>query len=105
MFSYISKNWRGRPLLTRETVVNLIAGTKTDKGLKIRAMPDLNTYEKGIKISDEEMKKINIEKDEFHGEWNYRILGVSHLLHKTSADFGWHKGIFSLIRTQYPENI
>ena len=74
MFSYISENWRGRPLITRETVVNLIGNTNTKKGLEIQAQLDENVYEKGIKVSDEEMKNLHIEKEEFHGEWNYRIL-------------------------------
>lgn len=74
MFSYISENWRGRPLITRETVVNLMGHTKTKKGLEIQAQLDENVYEKGIKVSDEEMKHLHIEKEEFHGEWNYKIL-------------------------------
>lgn len=74
MFSYISKNWRGRPLLTTETVVNLIANTKTETGLEIRSALDQNDYNKGIKISDEEMEKINLFTDEFHPEWNYQII-------------------------------
>ena len=73
MFSYISKNWRGRPLITRETVVNLIGNTKTKTGLKIRAALDYNEYNTGIKISDEELASINIKTDAFHGEWNYTI--------------------------------
>ena len=73
MFSYISKNWRGKPLLTTETVVNLISNTTTKSGLKIRSMIDQNIYEKGLKISDDEMKKVNITGEKFHPEWNYRI--------------------------------
>ena len=76
MFSYISKNWRGKPLITRETVVNLIAGTTTTKGLKIQAVLDENVYEKGIKVTDEELAGINIVRADFHGEWNYKILPV-----------------------------
>ena len=74
MFSYISKNWRGKPLITRETVVNLIGKTKTKKGLEIQAQLDENSYEKGIKVTEEEINTLNIEKEEFHGEWNYTIL-------------------------------
>ena len=74
MFSYISENWRGRPLITKETVVKLISGTRTKKGLEIRSMLDENIYEKGIKITDDEMTRINIVKSKFHGEWNYKIL-------------------------------
>ena len=73
MFSYISQNRRGRPLINRETVVDLIGNTETDKGLKIMAMLDENIYHTGIKISDKEFAKINIIKDQFRGEWNYII--------------------------------
>ena len=74
MFSYISKNWRGEPLISYEAVVELIGHTTTLKGLKIQAQLDENDYEKGLKISDEEMSQVNIEHNLFHGEWNYRIL-------------------------------
>lgn len=74
MFSFISKNWRGKPLIDTTTIVNLIGNTTTKRGLKIIAELDENEYQKGIKISDEELKKVNIEKNEFHGEWNYKII-------------------------------
>lgn len=74
MFCFISKNWRGKPLLTRQTVVNLISNTKTEKGLRIEAMLDENNYEKGIEVSAEELGKINLREENFHGEWNYIIL-------------------------------
>lgn len=73
MFSYISKNWRGKPLINRETVVNLISETRTDAGLKIRAVLDNNQYDTGQKVSDEEIDALNIEGDDFHPEWNYTI--------------------------------
>ena len=73
MFSFISKNWRGKPLVTRETVINLISHTTTKTGLKINAKLDENEYQTGIKVTDEEFEKINIEKSAFHGEWNYII--------------------------------
>ena len=73
MFSYISGNWRGRPLITREAVVNLIANTKTKTGLEIRSVLDENEYETGIKVSDDDMNIINISEARFHGEWNYCI--------------------------------
>jgi len=73
LFSFITKNWRGKPLISLETVVNLIANTTTEKGLKVRAMKDTKIYQKGIKISDKEMGKINIKKDDFRGKWNYVI--------------------------------
>jgi len=73
MFSYISQNWRGRPLISRETAVSLIGNTATAKGLKIIAMLDDNIYQTGIKVSDEELAKVNLIREEFHGEWNYII--------------------------------
>jgi hypothetical protein len=73
MFAFITKNWRGRPLLTQATVVSLIAATRTSTGLKIRCQLEKRTYVKGVKVSDEQMAKIRIEHDEFHGEWNYTI--------------------------------
>lgn len=73
LFSFISQNWRGRPLVNHEVIVNLIAGTKTKSGLEVSCQLDTNTYPKGIKISDTEMKALNIKRDEFHEEWNYTI--------------------------------
>lgn len=74
MFCYISKNWRGRPLIDRATVINLIGNTKTKTGLTVQVHLDENTYETGIKVSDEELKTVNITPDAFHGEWNYVII-------------------------------
>jgi hypothetical protein len=75
MFSYISQNWRGRPLISREVVVNLIAATTTRAGLKIQAMLDNNVYQKGIKVTKRQVnEECNIIKHEFRGEWNYNIL-------------------------------
>lgn len=74
LFSFISMNWRGKPLVSHEVIVNLIAATTTRKGLKVRAELDSAHYPKGIKVTDEELKTIQIERDEFHGEWNYSIL-------------------------------
>lgn len=73
MFSYISMNWRGRPLISRETVVNLIANTRTKNGLRICSALDENIYETGLKISKSDFESINIKRDDFHGEWNYII--------------------------------
>lgn len=73
LFSHITMNWRARPLTTIQLVVDLIASTKTSKGLKVKSKLDSVVYEKGIRISDDELKKINILKDDFHGEWNYTI--------------------------------
>jgi transposase len=73
MFCHITNNWRGRPLVSREVVVNLIGHTTTAAGLQIRAQLDDNSYEAGIKVTDEELANLAIERDEFHGEWNYRL--------------------------------
>ena len=73
MFCFITANWKGKPLIDRATVVNLIANTKTTKGLTIKAKLDETIYKKGIVISEEELQKINITKNDFHGEWNYVI--------------------------------
>jgi hypothetical protein len=74
LFSHISMNWRGQPLVSHEVIVNLIAATTTRKGLQVRAELDSNPYPKGIKVTDEEFAAIRIVRDEFHGEWNYTIL-------------------------------
>jgi transposase len=73
MFSYITKNWRAKPLESLEVIVNLIANTTTQKGLTIKAKADRNQYEKGLKVDDEALKKINLTNKEFRGDWNYKI--------------------------------
>ena len=73
LFAQITKNWRGRSLLSRQVVVNLIGSTTTQSGLKVRAALDENTYPIKQKVSDEEMAAIKITREEFHGEWNYSI--------------------------------
>lgn len=73
LFSYISQNWRGKPLVSHEVIVNLIASTTTRTGLTIKCELDTNKYLKGIKVSDDEFQRVNILRDEFHGEWNYSI--------------------------------
>ena len=74
LFSYISKNWRGKPLVTREVVLNLIGSTKTKTGLSVTAVLDENDYQKGIKVTDEELSEVNLVGDNFHPEWNYMIM-------------------------------
>ena len=74
LFSFISQNWRGRPLVSHEVIVNLIAATTTETGLKVACELDRNSYPSGIKVSKEDMAGINLRKDKFHGEWNYTIL-------------------------------
>ena len=73
MFSYISMNWRGKPLISHEVIVNLIGSTTTRSGLMITAELDTNLYEKGLRISDAELAAVNLKKAAFHGEWNYSI--------------------------------
>lgn len=73
LFSYIAQNWRGKPLLSYEVIVNLIGSTKTTKGLDVVCELNQKKYEIGIKVSDEELRKLNLKNDEFHGEWNYEI--------------------------------
>lgn len=73
MFSHISMNWRGKPLRSHEVVVNLIGNTTTKTGLTITAELDTDVYLKGVKVSEEEMKLINLTETNFHGEWNYSI--------------------------------
>lgn len=73
LFSFISINWRGKPLLTYQTIINLISSTKTKTGLNVQARLNKKSYKKGIKVSKMEMEQLNIHKDKFHGEWNYTI--------------------------------
>ena len=74
LFSFISKNWRGKPLISLAVIVNLIGATTTDAGLTVKCVVDHNEYKKGIEVSDAELEKVNIVKDDFHGDWNYSIL-------------------------------
>jgi hypothetical protein len=73
LFSHISMNWRGRPLVSHEVVVNLIAATTTSKGLKVRAKLDTGLYPTKIEVSQEAMKQLHLQAHRFHGEWNYTI--------------------------------
>ncbi len=73
LFSYISMNRRGQPLVSHEVIINLIAGTTTRKGLKVHAELDDSLYPAGSKVSDDEFKQIHLTRNTFHGEWNYRI--------------------------------
>ncbi|TAK95738.1 ISAzo13 family transposase, partial [Patescibacteria group bacterium] len=68
---YISINWRGRPLTDYQSVVNLIAATKTTTGLMVKARLDKKTYQRGIKVPPEELENLRIRPHKFHGEWNY----------------------------------
>lgn len=73
LFSFITRNWRGRPLLTLATIVNLIASTRTRSGLTVRCIVDRRRYPKQVKITDEQMASIRLTPDAFHGDWNYAI--------------------------------
>ncbi len=73
LFSFITLNWRGKPLRTYQTVVSLIAATTTETGLDVRCQLDDSTYEKGRKVTDEDMASINLKRHRFHPEWNYTI--------------------------------
>ena len=73
LFSYVSLNWRGRPLESLEVIIDLIAATTTSTGLKVYARHDPGEYEKGIKVTDAELASVNIVRDEFHPDWNYTI--------------------------------
>jgi hypothetical protein len=73
MFSHITLNWRGRPLISHEVIVNLIAGTTTRTGLKINAGMDTNRYPTGLKVSDKVFKSLNVRGKKFHADWNYSL--------------------------------
>jgi DDE family transposase len=73
LFSFISMNWKGRPLVSFEAVVNLIGGTTTKSGLSVKAVLDTREYEPGIKIKDDEMRTIHLSPHDFHGDWNYTV--------------------------------
>jgi Rhodopirellula transposase DDE domain len=74
LFSFISQNWRGKPLVSHETIVNLIAATTTKAGLNVTCELDRSWYPSGIKVSRKQMEEVNLRRDTFHGEWNYTII-------------------------------
>jgi hypothetical protein len=73
LFSFITGNWRGKPLVSHQVIVQLIAATTTKTGLKVRCELDQNTYPAGIKVSDADMEAVNLTHHDFHGEWNYTV--------------------------------
>jgi transposase len=73
MFSFITMNWRGRPLVSYRTIIDLISATTTRKGLRLRAERDWNYYETGVKVSDAELAEVPLKPHKWHGEWNYTI--------------------------------
>ena len=80
-----SENWRGRPLVSHEVIVNLIANTTTRTGLRVQAALDTGCYPKGRKITEEQMATINLDRAEFHGDWNYTIKPRSRQTDKKTA--------------------
>jgi hypothetical protein len=73
MFCHITENWRGRPLVSHQVVVNLIAATTTRQGLHVGAELDKRPYPLGIKVTDDQMATLNLQRADFHGDWNYTI--------------------------------
>jgi len=73
LFSFITMNWRGKPLVTHQAIVQLIAATTTRTGLEVRCELDPNAYPDGLKISDKEFDALNITRHDFHGDWNYTV--------------------------------
>jgi hypothetical protein len=74
MFCHITQNWRGRPLVSHDVIINLIANTATTKGLRIQAALDPGSYPTGIKVTDEELAQVRLKRTSFHGDWNYCVL-------------------------------
>ena len=74
LFSHITRNWRGRPLVSHEVIIQLIANTTTQAGLKIRAALDTGHYPTGLSVTDAELAALNLKRADFHGEWNYTLL-------------------------------
>jgi transposase len=78
LFSFISQNWRGKPLVSYEVIVNLIAATSTENGLRVHSELDTQSYPAGVKVSDKEMAQVALRPDKFHGDWNYTIIPRAH---------------------------
>jgi transposase len=74
LFSFISQNWRGKPLISHEVIIDLIAATTTATGLTVKSKLDTNIYPAGLKVSDQQMAELQLKRDKFHGDWNYRLL-------------------------------
>ena len=74
LFSFISQNWRGKPLISHEVIINLIAATTTAAGLTVQSKLDTNAYPAGLKVSDQQMAELQLRRDKFHGDWNYSLL-------------------------------
>jgi transposase len=74
LFSFISQNWRGKPLISHEVIINLIASTTTAAGLAVKSKLDTNSYPAGLKVSDQQMAELKLRRDKFHGDWNYSLM-------------------------------
>ena len=77
LFSFISQNWRGKPLISHEVIIDLIAATTTANGLEVKSKLDSNLYPAGLKVSDQQMAELQLRRDKFHGDWNYSLLPKS----------------------------
>lgn len=77
LFSFISQNWRGKPLISHEVIIDLISATTTTTGLTVKSKIDTNIYERGLKVSDQQMAQLQLRREKFHGDWNYRLLSRS----------------------------
>jgi len=73
LFSFITQNWRGKPLVNHQTIINLIASTTTRSGLIVKAALDTNTYDTKIKVTDQKLASLRLQRHKFHGDWNYTI--------------------------------
>jgi transposase len=74
LFSFISQNWRGKPLISHQVIIDLIAATTTTTGLTVKSKIDTNIYERGLKVSDKQMDELQLRREKFHGDWNYKLL-------------------------------
>ena len=74
LFSFISQNWRGKPLISHQVIIDLIAATTTKTGLTVKSKVDTNIYEPGLKVSNQQMAELQLRREKFHGDWNYKLL-------------------------------
>jgi hypothetical protein len=74
LFSFISQNWRGKPLVSHQVIIDLIAATTTTTGLTVKSKLDTNIYQRGLKVSDQQMAELQLRREKFHGDWNYKLL-------------------------------
>ncbi len=81
LFSFITQNWRGKPLVTHQVIVNLISATTTKTGLKVHSRLDERVYETGKRVSDKQLAQVNLHPDKWHGKWNYAIHPNTDLAH------------------------